>query len=277
MKRGASPRIERPHRAALLVSCVAAAWAACPIVSAPASTDAEFRCEAKVSQAGRRFLARRAECVATCIARAQDDAVPASDCFPPYGGATAACIGALDGDAIGGVDRRFRDDIRRACDVTVSPSAACPGCYAGGDCGLGGHAVDWVLITAGFFDAFDTAVYCEPMPGASDDEIRCERGTAKRLWKLVGRHGRCYERCYAQARRGTIDASTCTWLSRDPDPRLAACIATANTDAIAHIDQVCAGAAPDSCGFTYPSGAEWANVFDNGYAGYVVAPTYCAP
>jgi hypothetical protein len=31
------------------------------------------------------------------------------------------------------------------------------------------------------------------------------------------------------------------------------------------------------CEFAYPSGAEWVNVFDHGYAGSVVASTYCAP
>ena len=266
-----------PSWARLALACVAVAWSAWAPAWAQASTDAEFRCQANVSKAGRRFFARRANCVATCIARAQRGAVPVSDCHFPYGGETATCIGDLTTNATGGVDHRFRDEIRNACDSMVRPSAACPACYTGGDCGVTGHAVDWVMNMAGFFDSFDGSVYCEPVPGASDAEIRCEASTARRLWEHVGRVGKCYDRCYARARRGTIDASSCTWLSHDPDPTLSACIATADTHTIVHIDRVCAGAAPDACGLTYPSGAEWTNVFDNGYVGYVVAPTYCAP
>src|SRR5689334_20971474 len=82
-------------------------------------TKAEFKCGTGTSLAFAQLFGRKAKCVEKCFLAARLTSGPYTDCFAPYGGATAACLF----DPESGVDARARAKIIRRC------SADCPECY----------------------------------------------------------------------------------------------------------------------------------------------------
>src|SRR5262245_54805339 len=86
------------------------------IVAAPLAlgqlTDAEFKCQAKVSKAGAKFVSSKAKCASKCITNAGKSINPYSDCFAPYtpGTTTGECIDDTTLDLKGAEDK-FRDAI----------------------------------------------------------------------------------------------------------------------------------------------------------------------
>ena len=240
-------------------------------VAAAQLTDAEFKCQRSVSQAGSRFVAAKAKCTMRCIGNAAKGVNPFSDCFVPYGGATAECIDDTVLDANGAEDR-FRDAIRRACDPGFKVGADCPECYDGGDCSTDGEAVDRVQRHEGQLDGYFAGVFCD-QPGADAAETACELGTAKAISKLIPSINKCYERCYVHARRGLFSQSDC--VAPASDPATAACLHAADDKSILAIDKKCrdVDALPDCYGY-YPDGASWTNFFDIVYGGDVPS-TFC--
>ena len=122
-------------------------------------TDAEFKCEAKVSKAGAKFVAQKSKCAAKCITNAIKGVAgyPFSDCFAPYGGSTAQCIDDTVLDLKGAEDK-FRDAIRKACDPSFKAGTECPSCYSGGDCSTSGEATNRVQNIEGQVDSFGPGV-----------------------------------------------------------------------------------------------------------------------
>lgn len=56
------------------------------------ATDAEFKCESKATQGSTKFVGAKAKCVIKCLQNFWKGLNPDTDCLPPYGGATLACV-----------------------------------------------------------------------------------------------------------------------------------------------------------------------------------------
>jgi hypothetical protein len=252
----------------------AAALLAAPLAFAQA-TDAEFKCEAATSKAGAKFVGAKSKCVQKCLAaywKAEPDGTggtPEGDCLPPYAGATATCVY----DPLKGAEGKYSLAILKACDPATKSTNDCPECYSGGDCSLSGHATNQVQNIEGQVDSFVPGVGCE-RPGADAGEQKCQTGTAKALTKQVGSVVKCYDKCKASERKGTIPPGSCG--PPPSDAKTQECVNKGNTKTIAAIDKICGvGTRPD-CGGTdmYPTGAQWVNLVDVAISGNV--PTnYC--
>lgn len=248
------------------------------LVSAPLAfgqplTDAEFKCQAKVSKAAAKFVDKKAKCASKCLqdfwkGKHSNEA----DCLAPYGGSTAECIDDTVTDKKGAEDK-FRDAILKSCDPGTKSNTDCPECYSGGDCSTSGEATNRVQDIEGQVDSFGPGVFCE-RAGATKEEQKCQLNTAKTLAKHVKGINKCYDKCFSNARKGKIDEATCA--PPASDPATAECVNKADGKSIAKIDKKCAdiGASPDNCGGPYPDGASWVNLVDIAITGNVPG-TYC--
>jgi hypothetical protein len=274
-------------------------------------TDAEFKCQASVSKAGAKFVGSKSKCAAKCITNAGKALNPYTDCFAPYGGATAQCIDDTTLDLKGAEDK-FRDAIRKACDPSFKLGTDCPECYSGGDCSTSGEATNRVANIEGQVDSFGPGVYCE-QPGADAAETKCEQSTAKALVKQVSGVDKCYDKCNGNMRKGLIPLNSCN-PPTPTDAVTAACIAKVDGKAILGVDKACGGeclngngtcgSATGTCtvdkGLTacgcaadcdaaggdqtvkpdctnpddYPTGSAWVNLVDIAISG-TVPGTYC--
>jgi hypothetical protein len=298
-------------KGALLAGVVAVAFGG--IASASGTlTDAEFKCQASVSKAGAKFVGAKSKCASKCLANADKSLNPYTDCYSPYGGATAQCIDDTTLDLKGAEDK-FRDAIRKACDPGFKAGTDCPECYSAGDCSTSGEATNRVSNIEGQVDSFGPGVYCN-RPGASAAEIKCESSTAKALVKQVGGVDKCYDKCNSNIRKALVAPGQC-----DPpspgDAVTSACIAKVDGKAILGIDKACGGeclGGNNTCGSNtgtctvdkgvtqcgcnadcdaaggdqtikpnctnpddYPTGSAWVNLVDIAISG-TVPTTYCA-
>jgi hypothetical protein len=242
----------------------------------PDLTDAEFKCQGKVSKAGSKFVGAKAKCASKCVQTFRKN-VPGdgyddiNDCYAPYGGTTLACIA----DPLKGAEAKFALAIKKSCDPVTKPGADCPECYSGGDCSDGGEAGDRVANVENQVDSFGPGVFCE-QPGADDGETKCELNTAKTLAKLVGAINKCYDKCNSNMHKAIIGAGQCNPPS-PADGTTSTCITNARNKAILGVDKKCsvAGFIPDCAGTDdYPSGANWVNLVDIAIQGNVPG-TYC--
>jgi hypothetical protein len=237
--------------------------------AAQALTDAEFKCQAKVSKAATKFIAAKGTCARRCVGEAARALHPWADCAPPFAGAMAECVAGPTG-----AEAKFEAAIMNACDPSTRAGTDCPECYDGGDCGIGGEASDRMQNVEGQLDAVGAGIYCNVANGTAAERT-CETNTAKALAKLTGAIGKCYDKCHASARRGIVVASTCA--PPASDATTAACVSVADQKTIARIDRKCAdvGALPD-CAATddYPTGSAWVNLVDLAVSGNVPG-TYC--
>jgi hypothetical protein len=293
-------------KGALLAGVVSFALAG--IASAQLLNDAEFKCQAKVSKAGSKFVSSKAKCASKCIAGANKvpPVNPYADCFAPYAGATKTCI--TEPTFRKGAEEKFEDAIRKSCDPGFKVGTDCPECYSAGDCSLSGEATNRQQNVEGQVDSFGPGVYCE-QPGADTFETKCEQSTAKALVKVVGSVNKCYDKCNSNIRKALIAPGSCNPPSPS-DPLTQTCIAKADTKGISSInkacgpecfggDQTCASntgtcsndslvqcgcdadcgpqaAAPDCTNpDDYPTGSAWVNLVEIAIAGNVPG-TYCA-
>jgi hypothetical protein len=236
-------------------------------------TDAEFKCQTSVSKAGSKFVGSKSKCAGKCIANANKGLNPVSDCYAPYGGTTLACIA----DPLKGAEIKFENAIRKACDPSFKVGTDCPECYSGGDCTQ--ESADRVQNIEGQVDSFGPGVFCDQdgatPPNADKLETACEQNTAKTLAKLVGSVNKCYDKCFANARKGLISVATCA--PPASDPTTSTCISTADGKAIAGVNKKCGdvGAKPDCVvADDYPDGASWVNLVEVAISGNVPG-TYC--
>jgi len=192
--------------------CVSTAGAALdPDVSA-----AEFKCQGAQAKAGTKFTGCKAKCVSKCIggARKVPPLNPESDCFTPFGGATATCVT----DPLKGCEAKAIAAIDKAC--VENGTNNCPECYAargGGGPTCAGHGADVVVDgqsnpTAAALesqvDAF-AFVFCNDNPNTAA-ENKCELSTAKILVKFVGCKNKCYAKCQGAVAKGTIPLGSCS-------------------------------------------------------------------
>lgn len=225
--------------------------------AAPAVTDAEFKCMASVNKAASKFVGSKAKCVMKCLSNFWKGIGPESDCLPPYGGTTLTCIA----DPLKGAEAKYVAAIRKACDPSFKPGTDCPECYSG-DCSDSGYATARMQQNEGEVDSFVPGVGCE-RAGAEKAEQACQLNTAKTLVKLVGSVNKCYDKCYANARKGTVSFASCA--PPASDPATSTCVSTAEGKSAAGIDKKCSqvvpNANPDCPGpDQYPSGAMWTNL-----------------
>ncbi len=232
------------------------------------ATDAEFKCEAKATQASTKFVANKSKCVTKCLQNFWKGAGNSADCYPPYAGTTAECINDTVLDLKGAEDK-FRDAIRKSCDPTLKAGLECPSCYSGGDCSASGYANDYVQTIEGQVDSFVPGVACEL--GADKDEQKCQTGTSKALVKQVAGVVKCYTKCFTNARKGVIpSASACQ--PPASDPATSTCISGVDGKAIAAADKACLVNRADCSGEgsnDYPNGASWVNLVDIAISGNI--------
>jgi hypothetical protein len=237
-----------------------------------AVSDAEFKCQAKATQASTKFVSSKSKCVIKCFQNHWKGLGPASDCAPPsYGGTTATCIF----DSLKGAEAKFTAATAKICDQNVNPALGCPVCYnASQDCSAAGYAGDYTQLIEGQIDSFVPGVGCE-LTGATKEEQKCQTGTAKALVKQVGSVVKCYIKCMSNVRKGIGTYAAC--LPPATDSVTATCISTANSKAIAGVDKNCTlkhvapvDALPDcSMPDDYPNGAYWVNQVDIAISGNI--------
>jgi hypothetical protein len=260
---------------------VVASFALASVASAqPELTDAEFKCQGKVSKAGSKFVAAKAKCASKCIQLFRKN-VPGdgyddiNDCYAPYGDATAKCIVTDPLKPGKSAEEKFAAAIKKSCDLATKPGADCPECYSGGDCSDAGEAGDRVQNVEVQVDNFGPSVFCE-QPGADDAETKCELTTAKTLGKLVGAINKCYDKCNSNMRKDVIADGECTPPTPN-DQTTTDCLTKARDKAVLGIDKKCTllAALPDcTLPDDYPDGAAWVGVVDLAIQGNVPG-TYC--
>jgi hypothetical protein len=269
-------------KGALLAAAVS--FALTSVASAQLLTDAEFKCQGKVSKAGSKFVGSKAKCAIKCIGNAGKSLNPYSDCYAPYAGTMLACVA----DPLKGAEAKFALAIKKSCDPGTNAALDCPECYSGGDCSDGGEAGDRVQNIEGQVDSFGPGVFCE-QPGADAAETACEVNTAKTLSKQVGSVNKCFDKCYSNVRKGLIPAGSCEPPASPADPTTATCIGTASAKAIAGVNKKCRTVGESSPGANdgtlavpdctlpndYPDGASWVNLVNLAIQGNVPG-TYCA-
>ena len=181
----------------------------------------EEACQRTLGPATDHFGAAIAACVVRCDKKAERGKVPASECVPPYGGATRACI------ARGDTAQRHR--ITRGC------TRDCPECYQGGDCASYGDGA--ITVTGQVVDGLVRQVLCDDTDGISEPEHRCRRTTGAALAKAARAMGICFVRCRRDEERGTLAPQAC---ELQPVPAATrSCLDGVKTAAARAIDRRC--------------------------------------
>jgi hypothetical protein len=227
---------------------------------------AEFKCMQKVSKAGAKFMLSKTKCVTKCFQNVWKGLTPASACSAPYGAFLTACIDGAEG--------KFGAAIQKACDPFFAPGTACPSCYSGGECGLGGEAEIRVQNFENQIDQFYPGLFCE-VTAPFLLEARCMSTAAKGVAKYFGKATKCYDKCYGLVQKGLVPSSQCE--PPASEPFTATCLDDARADYAKFIDHDCGPppASPDGCGGPYPTGEQWVGYTDTMASGDVFA-TYCA-
>lgn len=235
---------------------------------APDVSDLEFKCMANASKAAAKLVVSRMKCTSKCVANIWKGLVaedPAT-CFDrPFNNAfMTSCVG--------NVESKFVYAFRKKCDQGTTPAVDCPECYAGGDCAT--DSTTRMSQVSDLIGGFGPSVFCE-RTGAFLLEMRCETTAAKVIPKYVVKLDKCYDKCFALARRGIVTVGSCG--PPATDPVVQACLATARQDAIDAIDHDChpPPGSPDGCGGPYPDGAGWADQVEAAFVPDVPV-TYCA-
>jgi hypothetical protein len=228
---------------------------------------AEYKCMAKVSKAGVKFVASKTKCVSKCFALIWKGLFPESDCAPPYGAYTAACITKAE--------EKFGGAIRAGCDPALNSGLACPECYSGANCGHSGEAGIRVAIFEGQMDNLFPGLFCETAPTPFHLEMDCMLRASRGVVKYFTKATRCHDKCYALVQKGLIASSLCQ--PPASEPFTVACLDDARADYEKYIKHDCGPppASPDGCGSPYPTAEEWIDIADAMAVGFVPM-TYCA-
>ena len=265
-------------KGALLVG--AASLALASVASAQLLTKEELKCQTSVSKGGAKFTGSKTKCAIKCQQNAAKAVNPITDCYPPYAGATAACVST----PLKGAEEKYVAAIVKAC-----PEINCPECFSGapnnsGDCAT--FATDRMNSNETQIDGFGPGVFClGNFPGSTNtnaptkEELGCEVNTAKTLSKLVGTINKCYDKCNSNLFKGVITGTVCN--PPASDPATATCLSTAKSKAILGVDKKCsvvgAVAVPDCDNDStddYFDGATWVNIVSAVIEGNV-PQTYC--
>jgi hypothetical protein len=186
-------------------------------------TDDEAKCQVGTSLAVGKFITEKAKCLIKCEQGARKGLNLASDCEPPYAGATLACVQKAE---------------TKAEALEVSKCAKdCPECYTGGDCAADADAR--VAAAEGDVDDLRLVVYCTEVldPPLTKAEAKCADTVAKSLSNFAKKKLNCYSKCRKDEHKAKVPVGSC-----DPpasDPKAAACIDKEETKAAFLIDKQC--------------------------------------
>ena len=208
----------------------------------PNLTPPEFKCETAVAKADAKYFKALAKCELKCQKAFAAGLEPATDCYAPYAGAMATCVG----DPVNGASAKVRAAVAKACDPLTSANADCPECYdaAAGSAGCGdpGYANDQQQLHLEFFDVFPPSTHCRTA-GATPAQRKCQDTTLKVVAKEIGGIYQCFGKCFARAHEGAVPGADCM-----PNPVLPndattqTCLGLVETKSIAAYDHQCAGA-----------------------------------
>ena len=220
--------------------------------AALAISDAEFKCQQNNDKAGGKYTAAVSKCASKCMDafwKAKPGAV-ASDCYSPFGGATATCID--DPVLLKGANNKLILAIKKKCDPATKPTNECPSCYdaqgGGNGCDEDGYAGAHQQDLANQIAAFGPGVFCKTTgdigtSATAKAEAKCQLNTAKNLAKLVGSLDKCFDKCFKNARKGIGATPDCFPAPvTPPDSATQACIGLAQTKAVAKVDKLCSDA-----------------------------------
>jgi len=246
--------------AAALAFAASHALAQFPPVTDP--TKDEAKCQSSTGKALGGEVGGISKCTSKCFKTQRKVSGPYTDCFAPYGGATATCVD----DPVKGPEAKAAGAIVKAC-MDAPGKDRCPECYGAATCNTGQPFASNTETLAGLTGQ---NVYCTEFGGGtpSKEVAKCEDTVSKSLIKWVGSINKCYDKCAKSELAGKIAPGSC-----DPpgtgDPTLQACLAKAESKTAAGIDKGCftAPAVAPACYDGSPtrpnSGAGWANLVEN--------------
>jgi len=189
-------------------------------------TDDESKCQIGTSLAQGKFVTEKAKCLIKCEqgARKTPPLNPRTDCFTPFGGATATCVQLATTKAEGLEQSKCQKD--------------CPECYSGGDCTA--DSTTRTATTEGDVDTLNLLVYCDDSAspdGLNAAEAKCQDTVAKTLSNFVAKKLKCLSKCRSDEHKGKIAAGSCT--PPPSDMKTSDCIGMNTTKAEALIDNKC--------------------------------------
>ena len=214
-------------------------------------TDDESKCQLGTSLAIGKFITNKAKCLTKCEQGARKNANPATDCDPPFAGATATCVQKATTKATGLEQSKCAKD--------------CPECYSGGDCAT--DSTTRVSNAETQVDGLAQLVYCDDSAspdGLNAAEAKCEDTVAKTLSNFAAKKLNCYAKCQKAAHKGTIPAASCT--PPASDPKTSECVNKEETKAAFLIDKKCDATVNPSADkpecFGANTGASWAQLVE---------------
>jgi hypothetical protein len=223
-------------------------------------TDDEAKCQVGTSLAISKFITEKAKCLIKCEQGERKGLNPASDCEPPYAGATLACVQKAESKA-------------EALEVSKC-AKDCPECYTGGDCTADASAR--VADTETQVDVLRLAVFCDDS-GSGDlltkAEAKCADTVAKTLSNFAKKKLLCLSKCRKDEHKEKVPVGSCT--PPPSDLKASACVAKEIGKAETLIDKQCESsvnpkAEKPEC-YGTQTGAGWAGLVetavDNGDAG----------
>jgi hypothetical protein len=217
------------------------------------------KCQQGTSKAIARFVTAKNKCVLKCESNARRGFTSFTECYPPYSGATLACIT----DPLKGAETKAAASIRKYCPAP----GRCPPCYSGGNCVA--HADLTVATIESGFDSFVPGIYCENTTVSGIG--KCMDGNAKALYKLFASEEKCYDKCFKNEARGLAAPNSC--LPLPTDPPTATCLLVAQNKAVAAINTACFLATPPAC-YDSITAAAWVNLMSI-FVATQIPQTYC--
>lgn len=234
----------------------------------------EQKCVQATSKAQTKLIGARMKCLAKCWAGARKGSNPASDCTPPYAGATATCLR----DPVKGAAAKNVAAIVKKCDEATYPGkAGCPECY-GGDCSAGGYAGARTASAEAQLDDLAELIWCEPLH-ADPGRHKCQDTVAKEVTKLFGCRSKCIDKCYKNVAAGKVPVGACDG-PFPTDPATVGCIADGEKGCLQKaayaIRRVCVTIQKNPQCYLpdFEEGGDWSFLV-NGLAGANDAQTYC--
>jgi hypothetical protein len=155
----------------------------------------------------------------------QKQKVAASECAPPYSGATLDCLNTAVAKAGSSIDKKC--------------VASCPSCYGGGNCSA--FRTSRITSVDATLDAQYPVVFCNDAgspDGLTAIEAKCRESAALAATKFAADLAKCYAKCHLLEFKGKIAVGSC--VPPTPfDAKTAACKAAAISKNAATITAKC--------------------------------------
>lgn len=233
-----------------LVACLGASVLSVIAVSSASAIDNgdEAKCQLGTSLEIGKFIRAKGQCIDSCQHKVFEGSGTATDCVPPYGGATGGCVTSTEAEAGGKIQKSCAQD--------------CPECYSGGDCSVDADAR--VADAEAHVEALAADIFCDDSAspdGLTLSEHKCARTVRKFVTQFAAAKIKCYAKCRKDELSGKIAAGSCTPPSSDPKTQ--ACVDKYETKTAFVIDKKCETSVNPSadkpeCGsYAVRNGAAW--------------------